>query len=87
MQGRRVKVGRQRCPRKVVGSPVRRNGTGPLRGKARRGHTAPIPAEIAWMRWVYLGRGPLVRPIEEKVSWAVLFRKVPVSVRGVGLAL
>ncbi len=35
------------------------------------------------MRWVYLGRGPLVRPIEEKVSWSVLFRKGR-SVRGVG---
>ncbi len=84
------KVDRKRGFRKVVGfpvagplggarTPVRRNGTGPSRGKALGGYTSPIPAEIAWMRWVYLGRGPLVRPIEEKVSWAVLFRKVRVS--------
>jgi hypothetical protein len=84
------KVGRKRCPRKVVGfpvagplggarTPVRRNGTGPSRGKARGGYTSPIPAEIGWMRWVYLGRGPLVRPHRRKVSWAVLFRKVRVS--------
>ena len=81
------RVGRKRGFRKDIGfpvagtlggarTPVRRNGTGPSRGKARRGYTSPIPAEIAWMRWVYLGRGPLVRPHEEKVSWAVLFRKV-----------
>ena len=84
------KVGRKRCPRKddafpVAGplggarTPVRRNETGPSGGKARRGYNSPIPAEIVWMRWVYLGRGPLVRPIEEKVSCAVLFRKVRVS--------
>ena len=84
------KVGRKRGLRKddvfpVAGplggarTPVRRNGTGPSRGKARRGYTSPIPAEIGWMRWVYLGRGPLVRPIEEKVSWSVLFRKGRVS--------
>jgi hypothetical protein len=71
------KVGRKRCPRKddafpVAGpyfgasTPVRRNGTGPSRGKARGGYTSPIPAEIAWMRWVYLGRGPLVRPHRRK---------------------
>ena len=56
-------VGRKRGFRKVVGfpvagplggasTPVRRNGTGPSRGKARGGYTSPIPAEIAWMRWV-----------------------------------
>jgi hypothetical protein len=84
------KVGRKRGFRKDIGFPVagplggpstpaRRNGTGPSRGKARWGYTSPIPFEIAWMRWVYLGRGPLVRPIEEKVSWSVLFRKVGVS--------
>ena len=83
-------VGRKRGPRKEVGfpvagplggasTPVRRNGTGPSGGKARGGYTSPIPAEIAWMRWVYLVRGPLVAPIEEKVSCAVLFRKVRVS--------
>ena len=84
------KVGRKRCPRKddafpVAGplggarTPVRRNETGPSGGKARRGYNSPIPAEIVWMRWVYLGRGPLVRPIEEKVPSSVLFRKVRVS--------
>ena len=84
------KVGRKRGFRKDIGFPVagplggpstpaRRNGTGPSRGKARWGYTSPIPFEIAWMRWVYLGRGPLVRPIEEKVSSSVLFRKVGVS--------
>ena len=89
------KVGRKRGFRKdlsfpVAGplggasTPVRRNGTGPSRGKARRGYTSPIPAEIDWMRWVYLGRGPLVSPIEEKVSSSVLFRKVRVS-GGVGM--
>ncbi len=78
------KVGRKRGPRKEVGFPVpgplggastlvRRNGTGPSRGKARQGHTSPIPAEIGWMRRVYLGRGPLVALIEEKVSSSVLF--------------
>ena len=83
-------VGRKRCPRKddafpVAGplggarTPMRRNGTGPSRGKAQRGYTSPIPAEIAWMRWVHLGRGPLVAPIEEKVSSSVLSRKVRVS--------
>jgi hypothetical protein len=62
------KVGRKRGFRKVVGfpvagplggarTPVRRNGTGPSRGKARRGYISPIPAEIGWMRWVYLGSG------------------------------
>jgi hypothetical protein len=81
-------VGRKRGFRKDIGfpvagplggasTPVRRNGTGPSRGKARWEYTSPIPPEIAWMRWVYLGRGPLVRPIEEKVS--VLLRKVRVS--------
>ena len=56
-------VGRKRGFRKVVGfpvagplfgasTPVRRNGTGPSRGKARRGYTSPIPAEIGRMRWV-----------------------------------
>jgi hypothetical protein len=84
------KAGRKRGIRKDIGfpvagplggaiTPVRHNGTGLLRGKARRGHTSPIPFEIGWMRRVYLGRGPLVRPIEEKVSWSVLFRKVRVS--------
>ena len=84
------KAGRKRGIRKDIGfpvagplggasTPVRRNGTGPSRGKARQGHTSPIPAEIGWMRRVYLGRGPLVAPIEEKVSCAVLFRKVRVS--------
>jgi hypothetical protein len=71
------KVGRKRCPRKVVGfpvagprggarTPVRRNGTGPSRGKAREGYTSPIPAEIGWMRWVYLGPGPVVRPSKKR---------------------
>ncbi len=57
------KVGRKRGARKVVGfpvagplggarTPVRRTGTGPSRGKARKGYTSPIPAEIDWMRWV-----------------------------------
>ena len=57
------KVGRKRGPRKEVGfpvagplggarAPVRRNETGPSGGKARKGYTSPIPAEIAWMRWV-----------------------------------
>ena len=84
------RVGRKRGPRKEVGFPVagllggastlvRRNGTGPSRGKARRGYTSPIPAEIGWMRWVYLGRGPLVRPHRRNVSSSVLFRKVRVS--------
>ncbi len=84
------KVGRKRCPRKddafpVAGphfgarTPMRRNGTGPSRGKARGGYTSPIPFEIDWMRWVYLGRGPLVRPIEEKSFMGSPFRKVRVS--------
>ena len=87
------KVGRKRCPRKVVGfpvagplggarTPVRRNGTGPSRGKARGGYTSPIPAEIGWMRWVYLGRGPLVRPHRRKSFIVSPFSKGP-SVRGV----
>ena len=87
------KVGRKRCPRKVVGfpvagplggarTPVRRNGTGPSRGKARGGYTSPIPAEIGWMRWVYLGRGPLVRPHRRKGFMGSPFSKGP-SVRGV----
>ena len=70
-------VGRKRGFRKVVGfpvagplggasTPVRRNGTGPSRGKARRGYTSPIPAEIAWMRWAYLVPGSLVRPHRRK---------------------
>jgi hypothetical protein len=60
-------------------TPVRRNGTGPSRGKARWGYTSPIPPKIAWMRWVYLGRGPLVRFHRKKVSSSLLFRKVRVS--------
>jgi hypothetical protein len=31
-------------------TPVRRNGTGPSRGRAREGYISPIPAEIALMR-------------------------------------
>jgi hypothetical protein len=57
------KVGRKRGFRKDIGfpvagplggasTPVRRNGTGPSRGKARQGYISPIPAEIVWMRWV-----------------------------------
>ncbi len=57
------KVGRKRGFRKDIGfpaagphfgasTPMRRNGTGPSRGKARWGYTSPIPAEIGWMRWV-----------------------------------
>ena len=57
------KVGRKRGFRKDIGfpvagplggasTPVRRNGTGPPRGKARGGYTSPIPAEIPWIRWV-----------------------------------
>jgi hypothetical protein len=87
------KVGRKRGFRKDIGfpvagplggarTPVRRNGTGPSRGKARRGHTSPIPAEIGWMRWVYLGRGPLVRPHRRKGFMRSPFSKGP-SVRGV----
>ena len=87
------KVGRKRCPRKVVGfpvagplggarTPVRRSGTGPSRGKARGGYTSPIPAEIAWMRWVYLGPGSLVRPHRRKSFMVSPFSKGP-SVRGV----
>ena len=87
------KVGRKRGFRKDIGfpvagplfgasTPVRRNGTGPSRGKARRGHTSPIPAEIGWMRWVYLGRGPLVRPHRRKSFILSPFSKGP-SVRGV----
>ena len=87
------KVGRKRGFRKddafpVAGphfgasTPVRRNGTGPSRGKARGGYTLPIPAEIAWMRWVYLGRGPLVRPHRRKGFIVSPFSKGP-SVRGV----
>jgi hypothetical protein len=71
------KVRRKRGFRKDIGfpvagplggasTPVRRNGTGPSRGKARQGHISPIPAEIGWMRRVYLGRGPLVRPHRRK---------------------
>ena len=63
-------------------TPVRRNGTGPSRGKARGGYTSPIPAEIGWMRWVYLGRGPLVRPHRRKGFMGSPFSKGP-SVRGV----
>jgi hypothetical protein len=73
-------VGRKRGFRKDIGfpvagplggvrTPVRRKRTGLLRGKARGGYTSPIPAEIGRMRWVYLGRGPLVRPIEENDSF------------------
>ncbi len=87
------KVGRKRCPRKDIGfpvaatlggarTPVRRNGTGPSRGKARGGYTSPIPAEIGWMRWVYLGPGPLVRPHRRKSFILSPFSKGP-SVRGV----
>ena len=87
------RVGRKRGPRKEVGFPVagllggastlvRRNGTGPSRGKARGGYTSPIPAEIGWMRWVYLGRGPLVRPHRRKGFMRSPFSKGP-SVRGV----
>ncbi len=87
------KVGRKRGFRKDIGFPVagllggastlvRRNGTGPSRGKARRGYTSPIPAEIGWMRWVYLGRGPLVRPHRRKSFMGSPFEGP--SVRGVG---
>ena len=89
------KVGRKRGFLKVVGfpvagplggarTPVRRNGTGPSRGKARRGHTSPIPAEIGWMRWVYLGRGPLVRPHRRKGFMRSPFSKGPSVRRGGG---
>ena len=88
------KRGRKRGFRKVVGfpvagplggarTPVRRNGTGTSRGKAQQGHTSPIPAEIGWMRWVYLGPGPLVRPHRRKRFIVSPFSKGP-SVRGVG---
>ena len=86
-------VGRKRGFRKVVGfpvagplfgasTPVRRNGTGLPRGKARGGHTSPIPAEIAWMRWVYLGRGPLVRPHRRKSFIVSPFSKLGFLWRG-----
>ena len=86
-------VGRKRGFRKVVGFPVagplggastpaRRNGTGPSRGKARRGYISPIPAEIGWMRWAYLGPGSLVRPHRRKGFILSPFSK-GLSVRGV----
>jgi hypothetical protein len=88
------KVGRKRCPRKVVGfpvagplggagTPVRRNRTGPSRGKARGGCTSPRPSQPRLPASGcdgYISAGdPSSAPIKDSVSSAVLFRKVRVS--------
>ena len=83
-------VGRKRGFRKVVGfpvagplfgasTPVRRNVTGTSRGKHDGGIPRPSQPRLPGCDGCISVGDPSSAPIEEKVSWAVLFRKVRVS--------
>ena len=92
-------VGRKRGFRKDIGfpvagplggasTPVRRSGTGPLRGKVRQGHTSPIPAEIAWMRWVLTRPGtPRPPPSKKKFHRQSFFERSECPGGGSGILL
>ena len=79
------KVGRKRGFRKDIGfpvagplggasTPVRRNGTGPSPGKHDKGIPRPSQPRLAGCDGCISVGDPSSAPIEEKVSWSVLFR-------------